>query len=245
MTSFRWEEELRQSFLRRACPTIWSRSGYAVHQRTFIESTCSDGRADWVWAGIRCNWPEGISPNIGALLQQPTCSRILASLKPKSSRREEFLLRRSGVSRATFRRHLADLVKQDLVRWLDGSRYILGPAFAEPQIEICSFEFKLDNWRRAFYQAKRYRTFSHRVFVVMPSHVVGRIVNYANVFRRFNVGLISHNLDGSSKRIVGSCKREPISRNGFIQALGLLLTQEDAKPAASRKPRMPRSHSVK
>ncbi|MCH8046450.1 MAG: hypothetical protein IID44_22310 [Planctomycetes bacterium] len=227
MTSFRWEEELRQSFLKRACPTLWSRAGATVPQRTFIESTCSDGRADWVWAGIRCDWPEGVSPEIGSLLRQPACSRILATLKPKSPRREEYFQWRSGVAPSTFRRHLSDLVEHELVSDLGGNRYILGPAFAEPQIEICSFEFKLDNWKRAFHQAKRYRTFSHRVFVVMPSQVIARLRDHLDAFRRFNIGLISHDSDGSSERIVASRKREPISRNGFIQALGSLLAQED------------------
>ncbi len=227
MTSFRWEEELRQSFLNRACPTLWSRAGATVQHRTFIESSCSEGRADWVWGGIRCDWPKGVSPEIGSLLRQPACSRILATLKPKSPRRKEYLLRRSGVAPATFRRHLLDLVEHDLVRDLDDNRYILGPAFVEPKIEICSFEFKLDNWKRAFYQAKRYRTFSHRVFVVMPSQIVGRLVDHMDAFRRFNIGLISHDSDGSSERIVSSRKREPISRNGFIQALGLLLAHDE------------------
>lgn len=227
MTSFRWEEELRQSFLNRACPTLWSRSGATVQQRAFMESTCSDGRADWVWAGIRCDWPEGVPPNVGWLLRQPACSRILATLKPRSPRRKEYLQRRSGVAAATFRRHLSDLVEQDLVSDLDDNRYILGPAFVEPQVEICSFEFKLHNWKRAFHQAKRYRTFSHRVFVVMPTQVVGRLVDHLDMFRQFNIGLIGHDSDGSSERVVGSRKREPISRNGFIQALGLLLAQED------------------
>jgi hypothetical protein len=138
---------------------------------------------------------------------------------------------RSGVAIATFRHWLVELIKAGLVSDLGDGRYVLGPQFALPQIEICSFEFKLDNWKRAFYQAKRYRTFSHRVFVVMPAGMVRRVNGTLEHFRKFNVGLIAHDADGRSERILPSVKREPISRTGFIRALGMLLDQGEVIPA--------------
>ncbi len=225
------EEELRESFLKHATPALWSRPAPGWRFRTALESTCSEGRADWVWAGIADNWPEGIEPEAAELLQQPTCSRILDVLKPQSVRRESLLHARSGVAATTFRRWLIALVETRLVDDLGDGRYVLGPQFAWPQIEICSFEFKLGNWKRAFYQAKRYRSFSHRVFVVMPTKTVERVNGALEHFRRFNVGLIAHDPDGSSRRILPSVKREPISRTCFIRALGMLLGQEEVSPA--------------
>lgn len=224
--SFPSEEDLRQSFLTHASPTLWSRPVPGRRVRTALESTCSEGRADWVWAGIACDWPEGVGPEAAELLQQPTCSRILEILKPQAVRRESFLHARSGVAAPTFRRWLAELVKTGLVRDLGDGRYVLGPRFAMPRIEICSFEFKLENWKRAFYQAKRYRTFSHRVFVVMPASTVGRVNGALEHFRRFNIGLIAHDANGVSEQVLPSRKREPISRAGLIRALGMLLDQD-------------------
>ncbi len=43
------KESLRQSFLQHAAPTLWSRMRERTHERTILESTCSEGRADWVW----------------------------------------------------------------------------------------------------------------------------------------------------------------------------------------------------
>ena len=229
--SFSSEEDLRQSFLRHASPSLWSRPVAGWRVRTTLESTCSEGRADWVWAGIACNWPDGVGPGAAELLQQPTCSRILESLKPQAVRRRSFLYARSGVAAATFRRWLGELVEKGLVRDLGDGRYVLGPEFVLPQIEICSFEFKLENWKRAFYQAKRYRTFSHRVFVVMPPRTAGRVNGALEHFRRFNIGLIAHDADGASQQVLLSQKRKPISRAGFIRALGMLLDQEEVSPA--------------
>ena len=229
--SFPSEEDLRQSFLKHASPTLWSRPARGWRVRTALESTCSEGRADWVWAGIASNWPESAAPGTAELLQQPTCSRILETLKPQAVRRKSLLHARSGVAAATFRRWLVALVESELVRDLGNGRYVLGPQFATPRIEICSFEFKLENWRRAFYQAKRYRTFSHRVFVVMPAKTVGRVNGAAEHFRRFNIGLIAHDANGVSEQVLLSQKRAPISRAGFIRALGMLLDQEEVSPA--------------
>ena len=229
--SFPSEEDLRQSFLKRASPALWSRPVPGWRVRTALESTCSEGRADWVWAGIACGWPDGIGSEAAELLRQPTCSRILEILKPQAVRRESFLRARSGVATATFRRWLAELVEAGLVRDLGRGRYVLGPRFTLPQIEICSFEFKLKNWKRAFYQAKRYRTFSHRVFVVMPPQTVGRVNGALDHFRRFNIGLIAHDSNGISEQLLPSRKRGPISRASFIRALGMLLGQDEASPA--------------
>ena len=229
---FQWEEDLRQSFLQCGEPALWSRPQDQVGVRTAVESTCSNGRADWVWAGVRCDWPTGIDRDTAGLLQQPTCSRILATLKPEAARREDFLLARSGVAGRTFRRWLLRLLEVGLVRESGKGSYVLGPQFSVPDIEICSFEFKLDNWRRAFYQAKRYRTFSHRVYVVMPPRAAMRVAaEWLAIFERFNIGLISHDADGSSERILASRKQQPASRDVFIRALGMLLGQDAAMPA--------------
>ena len=229
--SFPCEEDLRQSFLKHASPSLWSRSTPAVRVMTALESNCSEGRADWVWARIVCNWPSYTARRLANLLQQPTCSRILEILKPQAVRRESYLQAHVGVATRTFRGWLAELVEAGLVSSRGENRYVLGPRFNLPEIEICSFEFKLENWKRAFYQAKRYRTFSHRVFVVMPPRAGARVNGALGHFRTFNIGLITHDVNGNSQRLLPSRKRAPVSRAGLIRALGMLLDQAEAIPA--------------
>jgi hypothetical protein len=230
--SFESEEKLRQSFLRHAVPSLWCRRPTSMHVRTAIESTCSEGRADWVWAGVACDWPNGIPDGSSRLLQQPTCSRILATVKPGAVRRESYLEARSGVASGTFRYWLGELLEWGFLSEVDSRRYVLGPRYSEPEIEICSFEFKLHDWKRAFYQAKRYRTFSHRVYVVMPPEAANRVNGSLALFRTFHVGFITHGDDGRSQKILSCKKRQPTSRPGFIRALGMLLDQAPASPAA-------------
>jgi hypothetical protein len=224
--SFRWEEDLRNSFLTYSSETLWTSLVEVLNTRSLFESSCSQGRADLVWANAKCSWLDGVSDDAATLLMQPTCSRIMAALRPRAPRSEASLIERAGVGTTTFRRALVRLVAEGLVRDLGQGRYVLGSSFRFPDIEICSFEFKLENWKRAFQQAKRYRSFSHRVYVVMPSKKACRLGDALDVFRRFNIGLIGHDADGSSQKLLASKKQRPRSRVRFIQALGSLAQRD-------------------
>jgi hypothetical protein len=224
--SFRWEEDLRKSFLTYSSEALWTSLVEVLNTRSLFESSCSQGRADLVWAHAKCSWLDEVSDDAATLLMQPTCSRIIAALRPRAPRSDASLTARAGVGTTTFRRALVRLVAAGLVCDLGQGRYVLGSAFRFPDIEICSFEFKLENWKRAFQQAKRYRSFSHRVYVVMPSKKASRLGDALDVFRRFNIGLIAHDPDGSSQKILASKKQRPRSRVRFIQALGCLAQRD-------------------
>jgi len=115
------------------------------------------------------------------------------------------------------------LLELQLVEELTAGRFVVGRNYTLPDIEICAFEFKLENWKRALYQATRYRSFSHRVFVVMPAATAVRAQEAASLFAALNVGLISHDADGESRRILPSRKRRPAAHHRFLGAVGLLL----------------------
>ena len=221
---FESEQQLVESFIRDAEPGLWTRTAGETNVRTVFESTCSNGRADWVWASSVGRWPIRRCEQTAELLQKPTCSRILSFLKPDSPRSERFLEERSGVSRRTFRKSLVELTTVDLVAVLDDDLFVLGKKLQVPDVEIVAFEFKLDDWQRAFYQATRYRSFSHRVYVVMPASTVHRVNGHLEAFRRQNIGLLSHGPEEGASRILASKKRQPRSRPSFLQALGMLQT---------------------
>ncbi len=220
--SFRWEDELRASFEKHAHQSLWSRSGAGASVLAVKESYCSDGRADLVWTTLFDDWEPELSEDALNLLTQPTCSRILSLLKPEAARREDYLLSRTGVGQRTLRYWLDSLFESELIEEIGEGRWVLSSDFEFPSLEICSFEFKLDNWRRALYQATRYRTFSHRVFVVMPPESSTAALKSRAAFERLNIGLISHSVHGESHVRIPSRKRDPVSRHRFIMALGMM-----------------------
>jgi hypothetical protein len=127
------------------------------------------------------------------------------------------------MTQATTRRVVRLLAQAGLIEEQAANRYVLGPAFAEPRAEVTAFEFKLHNWRRALYQAIRYRAFAHRVFVVVPTKTVPSLLLHADTFRRFRVGVLSWEIeDGRGERIFAAAKSEPGSRSAYLRALSEL-----------------------
>jgi len=220
---FETEDELRKSFIERADVATWSTGELNGHIRTVIESTCSEGRADWVWAHFGCNWHDEIPDDWSSLMRQPSCSRLIAYLLHSPESDAQAMTDRLGYSRRSFQRYTSALLNAQMIEVRECGSFSLSQSFRMPETEICSFEFKLENWRRAFNQAKRYRAFSHRVYVVMPSDRVHRAEPHLSLFEKFNIGLISHAPDGTTKQMLRSEKREPETWSNFIQAIGLLL----------------------
>jgi len=222
--SFRWETELCSSFLATAEPHIWSRQG-SGNWLIIEESNCSDGRADQVWARLETGWKCEVLIENAALLMNPTISRILAALRRKRCLAEDELKATVGVSLAVLRKVLRDLIMADLVVSLAKNLYKLAKHVTFPKMEICAFEMKLDNWKRALYQSTRYRGFSHRVFVVMPGEALKSIAQNKDQFEKMGIGLMTHGTDGDTKVVVRPSKRDPRSSYQSLMALGMLLSR--------------------
>lgn len=219
---FESEYLMVEKFTESVSPSLWTKAPEQMHVHSVFESDCSDGRADWVWAQSASRLPVSWCDETVALLQNPTCSKILAFLKRSSPRTREFLKLRIGVSNATLDRAIRSLVKARLIEQSDDRLFLLGAKAEFPDVEICAFEFKLEDWKRAFFQATRYRTFAHRVYVVLPASVIHRTEKLWDSFRLQNVGLLSYDSEKGASRILPTRKRKPKSRSNFLQAIGML-----------------------
>jgi DNA-binding transcriptional ArsR family regulator len=222
---FRWERELSKSFQKSAHPSLWSRrkGGAWVLAR---ESSCSEGRADLVWGRFEESRSLGELRRHASLLQNLTSSRILAVLHRETGLSTEELVRRIGVSRPVLRKWVRELVEAKLIEKEAGDSYRLIASQKIPKVEICSFELKLKNWQRALYQATRYRSFSQRVFVVMPPYSAEVAYKHKLLFERANIGLVSHDTTGKSRILVRPKIRPPHATYRTIMAIGMLSTSK-------------------
>jgi len=218
---FRWEHELSKSFQKRTGPELWSRNPAGTWVLAH-ESTCSEGRADIVWGrfGNGCS-PTRIRAH-SALLQNATASRILSSLRRSAAQHEEQIYPRIGVTLPVFKKWLRALVEAELVTKTQDGRLRAIPRKKFPSVEICAFELKLKNWRRALYQATRYRSFSDQAFVVMPAESARTAFKHRETFRKANVGLVSHDASGNSTVLIRPRKRAPHAGHRAIMAIGML-----------------------
>lgn len=221
LAQFRWESELSESFQECARPSLWSRRKGGTW--TLVrESACSEGRADLVWGRFEESPSLGELRRHAGLLQNLTSSRILAVLYRDVGLPAEDLLRRIGVSRPVLQKWLRALVEAGLIEKNAGDFYSPNASRKMPKVEICSFELKLKNWQRALYQATRYRSFSQRVFVVMPPCPAGLAYKNKHLFERANVGLVSHDTSGQSQILVRPKARRPYATYRTIMAIGML-----------------------
>ena len=79
-------------------------------------------------------------------------------------------------------------------------------------ISVVSFELKLTDWKTAIIQAFRYRSFSNKVYVVMPEDTVKRAVAHTDQFDRYGIGLASFT-SGRLTVLVNAKTFEPYSQN--------------------------------
>jgi DNA-binding transcriptional ArsR family regulator len=219
-TSFRWESELSRSFQEHARPSLWTRRSTGKWVLAH-ESTCSEGRADIVWGRFEPGQSPARFREHSALLRNPTASRLLAALRQRSAQSEGDLLQRLGVTPPVLRKWLRALVEAGFVVETSAHRYRAISSHVLPVVEICAFELKLKDWRRALYQATRYRSFSHRVFVVMPSESADTAFRYQDSFRKANIGLVGHDTTGNSRVLIRPLKRQPNAGYRTIMALGM------------------------
>ena len=79
-------------------------------------------------------------------------------------------------------------------------------------INVVSFELKLTDWKTAIIQAFRYRSFSNKVYVVMPEDTVKRAVEHTDQFGQYGIGLASFT-SGELTILVDAGAYEPYSQH--------------------------------
>ena len=164
-----------------------------------------------------------ISLNLDTLalsLRSPSKARILAPLRYGAPRRRAYLEAFTGFNGQSLTRHLNELEEVGLIEVHETSSVSLTCPLPWEMADIVAYEGKLTNWRRALHQAITYRSFSHRVWVVMPMSGAGNAKKLESVFRANGFGLIAVNEDGTTHIKIRSRKRRPSSRRLYLMAIG-------------------------
>ena len=164
--------------------------------------------------------PSGVRPvkTRSNLLCQETCCRIVVALCGKQPKSVNRLAIETARSHGTVRYWLARMEQEDLVQAIASRGYVRGPKANLPNFEIWCFEGKLRNWKRAVYQATRYRAFAHRSFVVMPERYVRSAEAQLHIFRLSRVGLLALGEDGNLRVIMRPRLKRPRSPVMFTMA---------------------------
>lgn len=164
----------------------------------YREISCRQGRPDFI--ALRNNKNKGIlKPPESTGLVGPS---ILSLLKLKSPRTLNYLVEHSEFSEKSIRQALKELLQTGHVEVTKTGSYIRGEALDFSKSELWAFELKLDNPKRAVFQAQQCRAYADRVIIVVPP---GQEINYRRfnqAMNRWHIGLATFDPDNEEFKII-------------------------------------------
>jgi len=169
--------------------------------------------------------PRTLRLRYASVLSRPSCARVMALLKPSAPRGEDYIRRATGLSSSVIHRSLDELENARLIERA-GTGFVVAPRFATTRWELWAFEVKLEDWRRALFQALQYRSFADRVIIVMPERWAHRAERHSELFKRLKIGLLAVDERSSAIRVIVSPRRtRPGSRFHHLNAVGRFLDE--------------------
>lgn len=140
-------------------------------------------------------------------------AKVLAVLKYAAPRTEDYVMRTSGLSRRTVKRIIRKLVNKGIAV-KKYNTYLLSPKWKLGPMEFWAFELKLNDWKRALFQALQYKAFADRVIIVFPSNKEKILRHNIEKFKKLKVGVMIFDLESKMFEILlQPMKSGPLSRD--------------------------------
>jgi len=134
-------------------------------------------------------------------------SKILSCLSYKRGYTVNYILRKTGFNESQLEKMLSQLVNKNILQKDDKNKYFIQKTIVIPQLSIVSFELKIDNWKRALFQAIRYKTFSDYSYIVMPIEKRNILEKNIEIFIANNVGIALYDEKLNIMRIMYRAKK--------------------------------------
>jgi len=135
---------------------------------TLFEHDAGFGRADVVLFSLHPGRARKRAKIAKGFAARPSLARLLLSLQQRPLSLQS-ILKRVRISRASFRKCMSELISAGLAERTETGCYQLKISPVHPVSNIIALEVKLSKWKRALYQAQRYRAFANASYVVLPA----------------------------------------------------------------------------
>jgi hypothetical protein len=178
------EEDMAQAFQRlllseKGLPSV------GIFSAIYREISCQQGRPDFI--ALRHTSTSGVNEHMKVRgLVGPA---ILQRLKPVAPRTIDYLVSNLEFGRDSIRRALGQLIDRGYVERLESGNYRLTSAVTLPKPEIWAFELKLNNPKRAVFQAQQCRVYAERAIIVIPPGQEINYVRFEMTMQRWHIGL--------------------------------------------------------
>ena len=160
--------------------------GLAIFNCIFREVDSVRGRADFI--GFKGD-PRYYCKNTNPLSSAD--ATILSLLKQKSPRTIKYLLEKIKYSESTIRNSLKFLLANKFIKNTKLDSYTLSIASKQFKVGIYAFELKLNNPKRAIFQAQQSKAYADRVIIVVPPSQIKNYDRFSLTMGRWGIGLMS------------------------------------------------------
>ena len=187
-----------------------------VFDAVYPEISCLQGRPDF----IAVRYFSRTEPSNQSRVPGLVGPSILNLLKPKAPHSLDYLIAHSEFTGSSIRKSLLQLIDSRHVEQTESGAYRLGKASKGQKPEMWSFELKLNNPRKAVFQAQQSRAFAERAIIVVPPGQEGNYERFRESMQRWYIGLATFEPVTSHFRFVRKGRKaKALSRTHQIYAL--------------------------
>lgn len=200
--------------------------GIGTFDRVHREIDCRQGRPDFIALRSKNGHTVEPFPKSTGLVG----ASVLSLLKPRSPRTLDYLVEKCEFSRDSVKRSLRRLSATGHIDRTESGLYVLGAASGQFCLEIWAMELKLNNPRRAIFQAQQSRAFAERSIIIVPPSQTRNYQRFSEAMTRWEIGLATFDpltRKFSMKR--RSRKSRALSREHQIYAIAQLYSEENVK----------------
>ena len=155
-------------------------------------------------------------------------AEVLSRLSYRRETSRKDLLKVSNYTRPVVSMAIQNLLNAKVIRNRGEQGYLLDSGFKYPQADVYFYEIKMENWRRALFQATQAQVYADKAYCVMPHNKRQVITGNRQLFRNVGVGVILFDQDyGKVVELIAGRKKKPKRAADKLDVLIRLATAEN------------------
>ncbi len=182
------EEEMAQAFQRLLLSEV-GLPGVGCFGAIYREISCRQGRPDFIALRYKSSLDQHNNINVPGLVGPA----ILQNLKPKAPRTFDYLVNSLEFGRKSIQKSLRLMIKSGYIVQLESGAYRLAAEMNHEKPEIWTFELKLNNPKKAVFQAQQSRAYAERAIIVVPPGQERNYERFRETMHRWHIGLSTFN----------------------------------------------------
>lgn len=127
-------------------------------------------------------------------------AEVLSRLNYRQGISREELITWSQYTRPVISMAVYGLLQARVVKYKKDKGYLLDSKFRYPRADVYFYEIKMENWRRALFQASQAQVYADKAYCVMPRCKRQVLLNNRHLFQGVGVGVIL--FDSKSGKLV-------------------------------------------